>query len=361
MTMRTPAVLKFPFRTLQGLALLASFGMLCGAGFAQTQPEAKHGPSVAWREPAATGQPGEYSGPKRCRSCHKAEFLEFEKTVHASIKFPDKPFITGCEVCHGPGKAHADAMEDASGDDQKTAAALKQFPIFSFKANPKENAERCMGCHITSKDQQEFAHTFHALNGISCNQCHSPHLVEAAENPGKVGLPYAQMAFFSVPQLPVQMRWLHNNLLKEQEPDLCFTCHRTIQAQFALPVHHRVPEGLIKCSDCHNPHGTNNPANLVKTNWETCINCHVEKRGPYIYEHPAARVEGCVSCHNPHGTVSRMLLVRREGRLLCLQCHTGFHGQPGVPHGRLGYQASGECTRCHVRIHGSNFDPNFLR
>lgn len=220
MTMRTPAVLKFPFRTLQGLALLASFGMLCGAGFAQTQPEAKHGPSVAWREPPATGQPGEYSGPKRCRSCHKAEFLEFEKTVHASIKFPDKPFITGCEVCHGPGKAHADAMEDASGDDQKTAAALKQFPIFSFKANPKENAERCMGCHITSKDQQEFAHTFHALNGISCNQCHSPHLVEAAENPGKVGLPYAQMAFFSVPQLPVQMRWLHNNLLKEQEPDL---------------------------------------------------------------------------------------------------------------------------------------------
>jgi hypothetical protein len=27
----------------------------------------------------------------------------------------------------------------------------------------------------------------------------------------------------------------------------------------------------------------------------------------------------------------------------------------------LGFQTSGECTRCHVAIHGSNLDPTLLR
>lgn len=56
-----------------------------------------------------------------------------------------------------------------------------------------------------------------------------------------------------------------------------------------------------------------------------------------------------------------MLLARREGRELCLQCHAGFGGQVQVPHGRFSFQTSGECVRCHAAIHGSNFDANFLR
>jgi DmsE family decaheme c-type cytochrome len=174
-------------------------------------------------------------------------------------------------------------------------------------------------------------------------------------------LSYPQAHFFQVPRLPEETRWLHNSLLKQAEPALCFTCHLTIQAKFALPEHHRVPEGLIKCSDCHNPHGTQNLSSLNKPASETCVNCHVEKRGPYVYEHPAVKVEGCVSCHNPHGSTNRMLLVRREGRQLCLQCHTGYHAQLSVPHSRLGFQTSGECVRCHVTVHGSNFDPFFLQ
>ncbi len=45
---------------------------------------------------------------------------------------------------------------------------------------------------------------------------------------------------------------------------LCFSCHGTVQAEFALPVHHRVPEGLIKCTDCHNPHGSLNRVSLTQ-------------------------------------------------------------------------------------------------
>jgi predicted CXXCH cytochrome family protein len=267
--------------------------------------------------------------------------------------------VTGCETCHGPGKAHAEAQQAAAGDPAKEMAGAKL--IFSFHASPKENAERCMTCHVTSQKQEGFTHSQHAVAGVSCNECHAAHLVKEVKDQGKGRLSLAQAAFFQVPQLPETVRWLHSSLLKESEPGLCFSCHGNIRAQFAMPVHHRVPEGLMKCTDCHNPHGSINRSSLNATQWETCIKCHVEKRGPYVYEHAAVRVEGCVVCHSPHGNTNHFMLVRREGRQLCLQCHTGFHAQAGVPHSRLGFQASGECTRCHVTIHGSELDPDFLR
>ena len=184
---------------------------------------------------------------------------------------------------------------------------------------------------------------------------------ELARIPALRDLQYGQEQFFQVPKRTDDIRWLEDSLLKRAQPDLCYTCHATVRGQFAQPTHHRVPEGLMKCTDCHNTHGTLNPSSLVKATTETCTQCHVEKRGPFVHEHPAAKIEGCTSCHNPHGSANRMLLVRREGRQLCLQCHTGFHNLTQAPHGRLGFQTSGECTRCHVSIHGSNFDVNLLR
>ena len=247
--------------------------------------------------------------------------LKGEGLAGPSSKATAPPFrVTGCETCHGPGKAHADAEDDAAGDHSKEMAATKL--IFTFHGSPKENSERCMTCHITSQQQETFAHSQHAAAGVSCNECHAAHLVKEVKDQSKGSLTYAQAAFFQVPQLPETVRWLHSSLLKQSEPNLCFTCHGNIQAQFALPVHHRVPEGLMKCSDCHNPHGSINRASLNATHWETCVKCHVEKRGPYVYEHAAVRVEGCVVCHNPHGSTNHFMLVRREGR----------HALPAMPH-----------------------------
>jgi predicted CXXCH cytochrome family protein len=285
--------------------------------------------------------------------------LTGQSTAGAKPAAAPRTSVTGCETCHGPGRAHADAEQDAAGDPTKEMAGTKL--IFKFQASPKENSERCMTCHVTSKQQESFDHSQHAAAGISCDQCHAAHLVKEVKDQSKGSLPHAQEAFFQVPQLPETSRWLHSSLLKDAQPNLCFSCHGNIQAQFALPVHHRVPEGLMKCTDCHNPHGSNNRSSLNATQWETCIKCHVEKRGPYVYEHAAVRVEGCVVCHSPHGNTNHFMLVRREGRQLCLQCHTGFHAQAQVPHSRLGFQTSGECTRCHVQIHGSELDPDFLR
>jgi len=335
--------------------------LAASVGSAQKMPESSQGPSVSSRVPEFNAAPGEFVGVDRCRSCHKEEVIEFQKTTHSKLTFPGKDYIQGCEVCHGPGKLHSDSVEAAHGDDAEIAKALKEHPIFAFRGSAEENASRCLTCHISSKQQDFFAHSGHAGHGISCNQCHATHLVDEVKDQSKGDLSYPQGYFFQLPKLADETRWLHNSLLKQSEPDACYTCHRTIQAEFALPIHHRVPEGLMKCTDCHNPHGTLNTANLKKTGWETCVNCHVEKRGPFVFEHPVVKVEGCVACHNPHGSTNQLLLVRREGRQLCLQCHTGFHSQAQVPHSRLGYQTSGECVRCHATIHGSNFDVDFLR
>jgi predicted CXXCH cytochrome family protein len=337
-----------------GLAwCLASLASLAQA---QTRPAANEPTSVVANATAAVSSGG-YVGAENCRSCHKPEFEEFNKTVHAKIKPAKEGLVTGCEVCHGPGKAHADAEQAAHGDDAKTATANKL--IFAFKGSPRESWERCGQCHDSSHEQSKFQQSTHARHGVACSDCHATHLVEAARNPNHSTLDGAQAAFFSVPQLGAETRWLNNSLLKESQPKLCSGCHANIVAQFALPNHHPVPEGAMKCTDCHSPHGTGNRAMLRETNWETCVRCHVEKRGPWVFEHASVAVEGCVACHTPHGSINKLLLVRREERFLCLSCHVETTAV-NVPHGRMSFQTSGACTRCHTMIHGSNFDVDFL-
>ena len=322
----------------------------------QTRPAASEPPSVTVASiPVAPGDG--YAGAERCRACHGAESQQYGKTTHSALAPARNNSVTGCEMCHGPGKAHADAMTAARGDDAKTEAARKL--IFSFQGNSKRNAEPCMACHKSSRDQKGFEHSNHAMHGVDCARCHAIHLVGRSQNPRRAEMASAQAEFFAVPKLPEERRWLTNSLLKKPQPDLCYGCHGNIQAQFALPTHHRVPEGAMKCTDCHTPHGTSNRAMLRQSGWETCVQCHAEKRGPFVFEHSAVKVEGCTACHTPHGSVNRNLLARREERFLCLQCHVDPIAV-NVPHGRLGFQTRGDCTRCHANIHGSNFDANFL-
>jgi predicted CXXCH cytochrome family protein len=286
----------------------------------------------------------------------------FRKTAHAEVVAPVSGQAMDCESCHGPGKAHADAEEAARGEEAATAKA--NALIFSFKGSPQENASRCQSCHQSSRSQQGFAHSPHAGVGQSCSTCHSAHLVEAAypDRLGRTPLPQAQL--FHVPDVDAERRWLAESQLKDSQPRLCYACHGQIRSQFAQPFHHRVPEGAMKCTDCHNPHGTENRATLSSPGWETCSTCHTDKHGPFLFEHAAVKVEGCAVCHSPHGASARFMLNRRESRFLCLQCHGDPHSdqeQISVPHGRLGFQTRGDCTRCHVAIHGSNVSPAFLQ
>ncbi len=357
--MITTSKKRYVWVWLFALPLLLHFGS--GVAFAQKQPAGASSPSVVWEIPAvgnASGYIGNDTNTSTgCLHCHKTLGEQFSKTAMAHTDVAGTNTDTSCETCHGPGKAHNDAEMEAERTDTKNPEAKKL--IFRFDGSPQENSARCLTCHGTSPTHDKYDSSEHKLMGVSCQDCHASHLVGLSNPKDRVEPTLGQSKFFSAPEMTEQNRWLNQSMLRKAQPELCFDCHRTIQAAFALPNHHRVPEGLMKCTDCHNAHGTANRSLLTKTNWETCVGCHTEKRGPYVYEHASVKIEGCVICHNPHGTVNRLLLKTSETRFLCLSCHTEV--QVNVPHGHLSYQTGGNCTRCHAVIHGSNLSPYFLR
>ena len=297
----------------------------------------------------ANANPDDYVGSEACQACHEDQFKSFSLTKHSKLKdvpsWKDK--VQGCESCHGPGKKH---LEDAT--DPKN--------IISFKGkNSKLVSETCLGCHAGRESHNEFRRGEHWRNNIGCTDCHSPH-GPARENmkAGSITLVSRASA-----QRPGQA---DDKMLKQSEPQLCMSCHVETKSQFQKPFHHRVLEGTMRCSDCHNPHGgfENKQTKLAVGVDQACIKCHTNKAGPFVFEHAPLKLEGCTVCHIPHGSSNPKMLKRPSVRQLCLECHTGISDElsPQAPslhnQAKVRYQ---QCTVCHSAIHGSNSSNRFFR
>jgi DmsE family decaheme c-type cytochrome len=315
------------FVCLLGVGLF-SLALVQGIYAAETKADA--------RSPAAvdtTKNASDYVGSETCKTCHEDIYNNWAKTPHWKTTLNTKggPSKQGCESCHGPGKAHV----DGGGDVTK---------IFTFKGvSPKTISDRCLTCHAGGPEHMHALNSVHTLNKVSCIDCHSPHHATTREF-----------------------------LLVKAQPQLCYSCHLEKKAEFAMPFHHRVNEGLIQCSDCHNPHGTELPkqVRMASTQDAVCFKCHAEKQGPFVFEHEPVKVEGCTSCHIPHGGANPHMLRVSNVNLLCLQCHTmtptgskvGFSGgPPGTPSFHSQETFFKSCTLCHIQIHGSNFDATFFK
>ena len=299
--------------------------------------------AFAQATPAGAPQPtgSGYVGSAVCKGCHPDVWLNFPKNPHfkSVASGTEAPEHTGCEGCHGPGAAHV-----------KAGGGKTTIPHAFSLMGPAQILNDCLECHAKDISRANIRRSVHTSADVVCSSCHSIHK----------------------PQTP-------KFLLAKLQRDLCYQCHATVRAQFDMPVKHRVNEGIIQCSDCHNPHGTfattwrtgvrPRMVDQTRTGDEACINCHRDKAGPFVFEHATLRVDGCESCHNPHGSTNSKLLRRPVVFTLCLECHNGA--------GNLGRTASGvltqsnahnmldprfqKCTTCHVRIHGSNADAYFLR
>lgn len=281
----------------------------------------------------------QYVGSNVCKTCHPDIWSNFYKNPHfKSIAMGQTPpERTGCEGCHGPG-----------GDHIKKPS---RETIFTYSVRPPQQIlNSCLNCHEKDLNRANIRRSSHTQADVVCNSCHQIHRGSTPKN-----------------------------LLAKEQRELCYNCHPAVRAQFSMPSKHRVNEGFMTCSDCHNPHGAFAPTwrmaqrprmvNQALGNEEACLRCHVEKRGPFVFEHAAVRIDGCESCHLPHGSTNTRLLKRPVTLTLCLECHNGAGnfgrsgiGVPTTPGSHnLANPRFQNCTTCHIRIHGSNADPQFLR
>jgi DmsE family decaheme c-type cytochrome len=265
------------------------------------------------------GDASKYVGSDVCKTCHEELYEKhFASTPHFKTTLENGH---GCESCHGQGSAHVEGGGDIS-------------KIISFHMISKQDANaRCLSCHGEKHEQRHFSASPHAGNDVGCLDCHSPHHAKEPEH-----------------------------LLVQAQPGLCYGCHTSAKADFAKPYRHRVDQGLIQCSDCHNVHGTTTlrQVRAMPTGDAICVKCHADKQGPFVYEHVPVKTEGCTSCHTPHGSTNPRFLRVAQVNLLCLQCHSFPALGPGGPsHNQSAkYQA---CTMCHAQIHGSNASNVFFR
>jgi len=264
-----------------------------------------------------------YVGAETCAQCHGQHPDWLKGSVHETVVLvtESKDSITGCETCHGPGSDHIQDL---------TAAT-----ILSFKGETSiERSASCLACHGSMHPELNFRRSAHDRGGVSCNECH---VATGSEG------------FHA-------MRTVED-VMARAEPSLCLGCHAEQRADFALPYHHPVSEGLMECSSCHEPHGAFAASQLLTRSTEpVCGKCHEDQEGPFIFEHPAGRASGCDTCHLPHGSTNPKMLIRPQVQFLCLECHANT-----PPSHDLTEERYRNCNVCHSRIHGSNLNRLLLR
>ena len=320
----------FNFERIRLLVLfLVLAGLFLVAGCVSLRKDKPLLPVQAYEKMIVGRLDAQYVGTDNCiAKCHKHDKLadDFRRSVHGEQVNPDTSLpLVNCESCHGPGSLAIENIdENVSKYGEKALKCDTSKLLDLAHLPPQAQSLICLKCHTTASIPilSHWNASPHALNGVSCFDCHKLH------------------------QGPQQ------KVSREEMSDLCYRCHPEIKAENALFSHHPLREKKMTCTDCHNPHGSTQEK-LLKGNSikETCTRCHMEKQGPFIYEH-ADVTENCLNCHTPHGSVIHPLLNAAQP-FLCLQCHNG-HGTSlsTVPGAKQVFM--NRCTDCHSQIHGTD-------
>jgi len=253
---------------------------------------------------------------KVCANCH-TNALTVWAGKHGTKGDARAPISVGCAMCHGDPTEHLKSPANAMPSR------------FSKMASADKNAV-CSTCH-QGRTRIHWQGSAHERNDVACSSCHKIHTAHDQARD------------------------------KLTQPDVCFACHKEQRAQINRPSRHPIREGMVACSDCHNPHGSVGPSMVLRDNVnDTCYSCHMEKRGPFVRTHQPVQ-ENCAICHNPHGTTAPNLLRARQP-FLCQQCHepTSHRGNVASLTGTstgANTMARG-CLNCHTNIHGTNNPSN---
>ena len=281
-------------------------------------------------EPAAQELPPLANiGRERCQLCHRHETAHWDPTVHGRV-FANQPRAAEqeqlCEACHGPGSRHQKQPlnpEHIIGFTRSSAPAIERMN------------DTCLGCH-RGGTRIHWTGSVHDGMGLACSDCHNPMAQQSPDN----------------------------LTARSSSSKTCFTCHPQQRMEFRKRSHMPLHEGKIACADCHAPHGSvTEPLLRADSVNQLCYQCHADKRGPFLWEHPPV-IDNCLNCHKPHGS-NHEALLESPSPFLCQSCHAqagGFsHPNDLLVRGNLpGGSRPDErvmnrgCVNCHSQIHGSN-------
>ena len=284
-----------------------------------------------------------------CTRCHDEgddyPVLAIAKTKHGVAADSRTPT---CISCHGESTKHLRVPAGSEG-----VRPLPDMPFGKKTANDvAKHNQSCQQCHKGDK-LTLWLGSSHSRRDVACSQCHKLHTGE------------------------------DKALSRATVSEMCMNCHTEKRAMINRPSRHPIKEGKMVCNDCHNPHGSAGPKLMQKDSVnETCYTCHMETRGPFLWNHLPV-VQDCSICHNPHGTTIPNLLKQRPP-FLCQQCHEPTNHRGNVPSlvavpgatnpgggapigsstnnafgrgNQMPAQARG-CNNCHNNIHGGNNPTN---
>lgn len=250
-----------------------------------------------------TSLPESDQTPENCGDCHEEQMTVFKLSPHGT---------SSCSSCHGDAGKH---IEEGGSKGTIFAFGLSETSI--------QKAKKCISCHKESNAR--FFASSHGKASMDCTGCHKVH----------------------------QKKTLAHKIDGTKS---CYGCHEDVFAQFKLNERHRLQEGILQCTTCHNPHEPALRERLAGFKHEACLKCHTDKGGPFLFEHAASRIEGCSICHEVHGSPNRHMLHHQSVGELCFSCHVE------APSWHARFQTSEtNCAVCHSMIHGSNLDKLFLK
>ena len=238
------------------------------------------------------------SGGEMCSFCH-----DFDVSAMPVIH---KPVANGeCIGCHDP-------------HGSKLRGLLREESVVDL----------CGRCHESVTRGREFVHTPVARG--ECDTCHPPH----------------------ASRLP--------KLLDAAGTDLCFACHKDLEARMAKAKfsHKAMEKG--GCEKCHNVHASDRENELTAAAPELCTQCHEpvknEMAAATVKHSVASEDRSCLTCHAPHGS-DYVALAADVPSKICMGCHEkkmpgleiGFVPEVNDPkqvkHGPI---RDGQCSGCHA-------------
>ena len=278
--------------------------------------------------------------PDLCYICHQR--VDQKKVVHNPVK------AGACTLCHDPHKS-------------ETPKLLKA----------KSVNDLCISCHppIAKLLKKPQVHT--AVKVLGCTACHDPH---SEDNELRLRMPRKEICFMCHPD-------------KKQETENVKNKHGAVFIR-------------DRCLNCHNPHGSDHPKNLVApTPMEVCLSCHDkvmvrEEDGAFIKNmaklfaenkdpHGPNQWGDCAMCHNPHGSDNYRMLRGpfpstfytsfSPDKYICFMCHdptpflekettaSGFrNGKKSLHWVHVNKEKGITCRDCHD-WHATNGLPHHIR